>query len=602
MNLNSLLNGFEDKRLAGLGDQVLISMQREAGKDIARRSIPGSIVISLLLSIAALVSDVESDNATIYYTILLCSLLTIPIHLFLARSQIQQDNASITRWAVQFSLLAIATSLYWGVFNSWALGQYGIDITTLIFLLFSAGIASGAAAAIFIWKRLAQMYLAILLVPPIIILVFQSGNPIAIGIGFGFILYFTFLFYQVDRSNKEYWIALLNTKELQVQARELKRASMAKSEFLSSMSHELRTPLNAILGFSQLLEIEETLDSDQKESVHEIHKAGTHLLKLVEELLDLAKIESRKLTVSIEPVELGALAEESILLVELLASERNISIHSKSITNVIVQADHFRLKQVIINLLSNAVKYNQDGGTVTFSSESCNGDVLIKVEDTGIGIEHDQLPRVFDSFNRLGHENTGIEGTGIGLTITKNLVELMGGSIGVESTYGSGSCFWVRLPGGNKVSQASDETPAQRGVKFNTDIQYTVLFIEDNPANLKLMERYFKKYECIELVTAHLPELGLDLARARKPELILLDINLPKMDGYTVLKQLQRDKDTHDIPVIAITANAMPRDIQRGIEAGFYDYLTKPLDLNRLGDIVEKLLEEENHLNGPAIE
>lgn len=597
MNLNSFLNGFEDNRLASLGGETVLSMQREAGKDIAKRSVPGSIVIFLLLSIAALISDVESDGAEIYYALLLCSLLTIPLHLLLAKSFIQQEEASITRWGVQFSVLALATSLYWGVFSSWTLARYGIDITTLIFLLFSAGIASGAAAAIFIWKRLAQMYLAILLVPPITVLVFQAGNPIAIGIGFGFTLYFTFLFYQVDRSNKEYWIALLHTRELQHQAHELKRASMAKSEFLSSMSHELRTPLNSILGFSQLLGMEETLDATQKENAYEIHKAGTHLLKLVEELLDLAKIESRKMTVSIEPVELGALAEESILLVEPLASERNISIHRKNISNVIVLADHFRLKQVIINLLSNAVKYNREGGSVTLCAENRNGDVLVKVEDTGIGIEHHQLPKVFDSFNRLGRENTEIEGTGIGLTITKNLVGLMGGSIGVESTFGSGSCFWVRLPGASKVSEAADESAAQREPRFDQELQYTVLFIEDNPANLKLMEHYFKKYPCIKLVTAHLPELGLELARTRKPEFIMLDINLPKMDGYAVLKQLQRDKDTHHIPVIAISANAMPKDIQRGKEAGFCEYLTKPIDLNLLGDIVEELLEQVNESN-----
>ncbi|MBD3671764.1 MAG: PAS domain-containing protein [Gammaproteobacteria bacterium] len=376
------------------------------------------------------------------------------------------------------------------------------------------------------------------------------------------------------------------------------RANKAKSEFLSSMSHELRTPMNAILGFAQLMEVDEDLTQEHQDGVHEILKAGRHLLDLINDVLDLAKVESGQLDMSLEPVELKPVIKECLSLVSTLAGRREVRIHHESTDGVILRADRTRLKQVILNLLSNAIKYNRLGGTVTLSAKPEDESMVrILVSDTGYGIANDRLSELFEPFKRLDAENSEIEGTGIGLTLTRRIVEIMGGEVAVESEQGVGSTFSIQLPADEifvptVASHESQETVQVES--FADSHQYKVLYVEDNPANLKLVAHILGKRKHIHMLTAHLPELGMELAKARLPELIILDINMPGMDGYELLQQLKSDPELQHIPVIALTANAMPSDLERGKRAGFDAYLTKPLDVSAFLKLVdEKLMPDQ---------
>ena len=389
---------------------------------------------------------------------------------------------------------------------------------------------------------------------------------------------------QIQRTNEKLEERVLQrTTDLTAAKDEADRANRAKSEFLSNMSHELRTPMNAILGFGQLLEYDETLSDENKDNVHEILKAGAHLLELINEVLDLAKIEAGHIDLSLEPVEVCPIVAECLSLVNALANKRGIKLSHKGLEGMSVRADRTRLKQALLNLISNAIKYNREGGSVHIEMQTAATDRLcIRVTDTGSGIPDARLAELFLPFNRLDAENSGIEGTGIGLTITRRIVEMMGGTVDVKSEVGVGSTFWIELP---LESMRCDHDSNGVAAESNTPvscieaIQQLVLYIEDNPANLKLVAQILGRLKHIHLLTAHTPELGIELALARRPDLILLDINMPHMDGYQVMEILKSDANLKDIPVIAVTANAMDRDIERGMAAGFVDYLTKPLNI-----------------------
>ena len=367
-------------------------------------------------------------------------------------------------------------------------------------------------------------------------------------------------------------------------------ANQAKSTFLSSMSHELRTPMNAIIGFAQMLEYDSELNADQQDNVYEILKAGHHLLALINEVLDLAKIESGRINLSLESVELLALADECCQLIQPLATPRGIQIQLEIPADIQMRADRVRLKQVLLNLLSNAIKYNRENGQIHLHAHAQGSYVQLSVADTGIGIPPERLTEVFQPFNRLNAECSEVEGTGIGLTITQRLVEMMDGHIGVESQPDVGSRFWVELPAehycppelAGEALEADDEAEPMASA--------SVLCIDDNPVNLKLVAQILGMRPHLRLMTAHAPELGIELALGHLPDLILLDINMPGMDGYQVLDVLKSSPRLKHIPVVAVTANAMPRDIARGKQAGFADYLTKPLHIHHFLQVLDALL------------
>jgi signal transduction histidine kinase/CheY-like chemotaxis protein len=389
----------------------------------------------------------------------------------------------------------------------------------------------------------------------------------------------------------------LQTAKIQLEnAKSLaERANLAKSAFLSSMSHELRTPLNAILGFAQLLETGNPPPTDvQTGRLHQIIKAGWYLLDLINEILDLALIESGKLSLSQEPVSLFHVMLECQAMIEPQAQQHDIKLTFLPFDNTyFVYTDRTRIKQVLINLFSNAIKYNREHGTVEVKCTAITPErIRISIKDSGAGLPPEKLAQLFQSFNRLGQETGTEEGTGIGLVVTKQLVELMGGTIGVESTVGVGSEFWIELIRNVTPQPAVNTMPAELAppTQKNAALR-TLLYVEDNPANLMLVEQIIESHPHLRMLSAHDGNLGIALARAHLPEVILMDINLPGISGSKALKILREDPATTHIPVIALSANAMPRDIEKGLKAGFFRYLTKPIKVNELLNVLDDALK-----------
>src|SRR5665213_615923 len=374
------------------------------------------------------------------------------------------------------------------------------------------------------------------------------------------------------------------------------KANLAKSDFLSSMSHELRSPLNAILGFAQLLEATAPLPTaSQKESITQILQAGWHLLKLINEVLDLAVVESGKVSLSPEPVALAEIISECQAMMEPQAQQRGISMTFPQLDiPCFVQVDRTRAKQVLINLISNAIKYNRKGGTVEVKCASTHPErIRISVTDSGAGLSPDNLAQLFQSFNRLGQEARSEEGTGIGLVVSKRLVELMGGVIGVESTVGVGSVFWIELllTTAPTVAIESGESAVVVQAQLPGARRRTLLYVEDNPANMMLVEKLMAQRSDLRLLGAVNGTLGVEMARVSQPEVILMDINLPGISGIDAMRILREDPTTAHIPIVALSANAMPRDIERGLEAGFFRYLTKPIRVKEFMDTLDVALE-----------
>jgi PAS domain S-box-containing protein len=389
-----------------------------------------------------------------------------------------------------------------------------------------------------------------------------------------------------DRKNMEQ--AIILAKE------EAEKANKAKSEIISKMSHELRTPLNGILGFAQLLEIDNSLTEQQKEFVEKILSGGRHLLNLVNEILDLSRIETGKLKLSFDYVKLEPIIDESIKLIQPLAEEKKIRIIKKLDKNGddYIYTDPVRFRQIMLNLLSNAVKYNRENGVVMISSKHDHGNIYIHVQDSGIGIAKEEWEKIFNPFYRI--KGTYVDGTGIGLSLVKQLVQLMGGEVGMHSALGEGSDFWFSLPVAvdvytNDIYQK--ESKKNQEIKLQ-GIARKILYIEDNVSNLQLMKKILEPYPNITLLLATNGQEGIEFALNEKIDLILLDINLPDMSGYEVFEVLQQNEITKAIPVIAISAYAMKDEIQKALKIGFIDYLTKPIDMKQLLMKIGKVLKE----------
>lgn len=379
-------------------------------------------------------------------------------------------------------------------------------------------------------------------------------------------------------------------RHLEVAKEAAEAANLAKSSFLSRMSHELRTPMNAILGFAQLLELEVTGEQN-RESAQQILRGGRHLLRLIDEVLDLARVESGGMALSVEPVPLNEVIRDSFELVQGMAENRQISLDFDD-TSLYVAADQQRLKQVLLNLLSNAIKYNRVAGSVRVYCEPRSPlRARISVADTGIGIAGSAMRRLFTPFDRLGADESGIEGTGLGLSLSKGLIEAMGGEIGVESVIDGGSTFWIELNIADQPEEESVESSSSRATEqFNGEVR-KILYIEDNVSNLHLVQRIFSRHPNLQIIPAMQGRMGLDLARQHRPDLILLDVHLPDIMGYEVLATLQRDPELRAIPVIVISADATSEQIARLRKGGARDYVTKPFEVERLMSAVAEALE-----------
>ena len=413
---------------------------------------------------------------------------------------------------------------------------------------------------------------------------------------------------KVERLNAELeGRVLARTRDLEEANRDLleakekaEEASRAKSEFFSRTSHELRTPLNAILGFGQLLETS-TLSPDDRQSVHQILKGGRHLLNLINEVLDISQFDTQGASMSIESVSVDEIVNESMDLIRPLAETRKIEIEIDPLDlSWFVRADRQRLRQVLLNVLSNAVKFNRDGGTVWVSGvEMSTGTLAIRVGDSGPGIAAEQLERLFSPFDRLGAERTDTEGTGLGLALSKALVEAMGGQITVQSDEGNGSTFSVELERAEDPGRSFDMDDGAGSIA-SRNVVGTLLCVEDNASNLALIQRVFSHRPGVTVLTAREGLMGVELARQHQPSLVLMDLHLPDISGEEVLRILREDEGTKDIPVVVTSADATPARITRLQAAGAYDYLTKPLKVKELLELVDDMLAHPGHVNsGP---
>ena len=571
-----------------LVEQVRLLYAQTTGGLIASAIGAGGLV--------AVLWDMVARTQLLAWLGLMCFVLAARVALIKLYRHAAPAPEAARSWRAWFALAIAATGLLWGaalvMFFPGAPGLQQIYVAILVVTMAAGGLVM-FAPAFFIYA----IFVAGALGPFAVWIFFQGTEFIILG---AFATALVAMLLVGARRVHEVLMTSLRlryeteslTDKLFRAKEEAEHANHAKSDFLSRMSHELRTPMNAILGFAQLLDhdvADDPRDAERGANVQHILKAGHHLMGLIDDVLELSRIDTGGISLSLDRCAPRAAIEASLSLIRAPAYARGVRVTDRAAGRALpdLKTDSARLRQILVNLLSNAVKYNRDGGTVTVDAETVDGDMLrISIRDTGPGIPLDRQKDLFQPFNRLGAETSGIEGTGIGLTIARRLAEVLGGHLGFESAPGQGSTFWVDLPlaaPGDVVPQTNpDGDPASNEAVLGRLAGLTVLCVEDNPANLRLIEALIARVPDTTLLTSEDAKGGLDMARTRDPDVILMDINLPGMDGFEALAELKADPATAAIPVIALSANAMPADIERGRAAGFVRYLTKPINLDEL--------------------
>jgi signal transduction histidine kinase/CheY-like chemotaxis protein len=523
------------------------------------------------------------------------------------------------RWLRGYQAYSATVGLILGISGT-LLFPPGDTARQMFLFLVLAGIGAGATTALAIERVAAFSFLILMTLPALVRLALEGGEIAfaTLGLAAIFFLYLSASIVRGERSFRDNVRlrveARLREQSVQKAAAELRtakeqaeQANQAKSVFLASMSHELRTPLNSIIGFAQMLDMGMVapLAPPQREPIAHILASGRHLLGLINGILDLASIEAGRLDLLIVRMPLEPVIRDAAALTRPAAHQRNIGLHNDCHSETLVRADTARLRQILLNLLSNAVKYNREGGSVDISCARSDESVRIIVADTGPGIDAEHRSQLFKPFQRLGAERTSIEGTGIGLVISRRLAEAMGGSIGFDSQPGTGSRFWLELPLDRSIPSDATETAPMTACEQKPVVPHAegkVIYVEDNPTNVTVMRHVFRSLPGVELLTAESAEEGLAMIRTNRLDLVLMDINLPGMSGLDALQILKADPVTAAIPVIAVSAAAMPRDIQAGLEAGFQAYLTKPVDVQALlSKVREILLDSRRQASVPTI-
>jgi signal transduction histidine kinase/ActR/RegA family two-component response regulator len=575
-----------DERL--LVEQVRLLYAQTTGGLIASAIGAGGLALVLW--------DMVPRAQLVPWLALMCLVLAARVVLIRLYRHSKPAPEAVKPWRAWFALAVGATGLLWGaalvMFFPGAPGLQQIYVAILVVTMAAGGLVM-FAPAFFIYA----IFVAGALGPFAAWIFFQGTEFIILGV------FATALVAMLLVGARRVHETLMTSLRLRFETESLtdklfwakeeaEHANHAKSDFLSRMSHELRTPMNAILGFAQLLDYDvadDPRDAERAANVQHILNAGHHLMGLIDDVLELSRIEIGGMSLSLDRCAPRVAIEASLSLIRAPAYARGVRVTDRAARRALpdLNTDSARLRQILVNLLSNAVKYNRDGGTVTVDAEPVDGGMLrISVRDTGPGIPLDKQDDLFKPFNRLGAETSGIEGTGIGLTITRRLAEALGGHLGFESAPGQGSTFWVDLPlaAANDVAPETGPVgdPAPDDTVLGRLAGLTVLCVEDNPANLRLIEALIARVPGTTLLTSEDAKTGLGMARARVPDVILMDINLPGMDGFEALAELKADPATAAIPVIALSANAMPADVERGRAAGFVRYLTKPINLDEL--------------------